>query len=592
MKDATLYRIANFINRITPGSNRRLFVSQPRVSKHPNRKISGRNIAAAGTGRLMSHWNNLSTIEQELSANWIVRERARDLERNNDFAKKFLLEFETNVPSPTGFTFQSNVTEFRQVEKTWQKVQDVLANSKIEEALADFSLAANCTVNGQHSFAGLQKLAALQFARDGEAFIRLVPNADAKYGMQLQIIEPEAVDEFLNTNLPNGNIIKMGVELNVWRKPVAYYVRKRTTSNELWGAMFSAGDHDRIPAEQMLHLFDQRHPNQTRGISLLVQSMVRLKRLSDYEEAVLVNAQTAASKMGFFSDKNPEMPDENVFGKTTVTDSTGTEVENEVDEGADTEPENQQMDVSAGSFEDIGAKEFTAWEPEFPNAQHEMFVNTTTHAISAGLGSDYSSITNDLGDTSYSSARVGLLDSREIWKLRQIIVVDRLLLPFFAEWLKFAILSGTLNLPMSKYDKFNKPVFVGRRWGWVDPLKDIMADALAVEYGFTTRTQILAERGQDIQEINAELAQEQADADNAGIKLKFHEKQSAPAAAQDPNDDDNTDDQSPNQNKKSNGKRGENEIEERILMNALQILLKRKSNGHGTHTAVPASLEN
>ena len=568
MKQPIINTIAKFVNKFSFVGARH---NVPSLSKQPskqNHKIKPRSMPASNTGRLMSHWNDLSTIEQELASNWIVRERARDLERSNDFAQKFLLEFRTNIPGPNGFTFQSNVTELRQVEKQWQKVQDVLANTKIEEALADFSLAENCTINGQHSFSSLQDLIAIMWARDGEAFIRMIPNADAKYGMQLQIIEAEAVDEFYNVKLDNGNIIKMGVELNAWRRPVAYHIRKRTPSIDLWGAIFSAGDHERILAEQMLHIFDQRYPNQTRGLSLLVQSMVRLKRLSDYEEAVLINAQTAASKMGFFSDKNPEMPDNIPIGK--VVDEEGKEIPEE--EGGQ-----PQIDTSPGSFEYIGANDFHAWSPEFPTAQHEMFVKATTHSISAGLGSDYSSITNDLGDTSYSSARVGLLDAREIHKLRQKKFADRVLIPFYYQWLQFAILSGSLNLPISKYDKFNKPVFVGRRWGWVDPLKDIMADALAVEYGFTTRTQILAERGQDIQEVNAELAQEQADAETAGIKLKFNEKSNV-GTQQDA--DDPANDQSPNKNKSVGSRHAVTDHEDAILTQALTILLKRKSNGH------------
>jgi len=582
MNQPIINSIANFVNKFSFGSRQ----SVPSKSINRSSKSSKRSMAASNTGRLMSHWNNLSTIEQELTSNWLVRERARDIERSNDFAKRFLLEFEANVPGPDGFTFQSNVTEFvKDKNNNWQKKQDVLANSLIENALADFSLVANCTINGQHSFSALQKLASVMFARDGEVFIRIIPNSDAKYGIQLQIIEPEAVDEFLNTILDNGNIVKMGVELNAWRRPVAYYIRKRSSSVDLWGAMRSAGDNERIPAEQMLHLFDQRSPNQTRGISLLVQSLVRLKRLSDYEEAVLINAQTAASKMGFFSDKNPEMPDNAPIGK--VVDEEGTEISEE--EGGV-----PQLDTTPGSFEYIGANDFTPWSPEFPTAQHEMLFKTTSHAFSAGMGSDYASITNDLGDTSYSSARVGLLDSREIWKLRQIIVIDRILLPFYGIWLKFSILSGALNLPMSKFDKFNKPVFIGRRWSWVDPLKDIMASALAVEYGFTTRTQILAESGLDIQEVNAELAQEQADAEAAGITLKFNEKatNSGAAALNDVNAADaNTNDQSPNQKKNGVNDQKKRSIEdEHILLQAMEILHKRKSNGHSK--TVLESLEN
>ena len=537
-------------------------------------KTSGRSIGAARNDRLMTNWNSLKTIEQELVSNWLIRERARDLTRNNDFAQKFLLEFRTNVSGPDGFTFQSNVTEFikNKLSGEWEKQEDEFANIVIEEAMKDFSLMENCSVDGTKTFRTIQDMAAFMWARDGEAFIRLVNNAKSKFGLQLQIIEAEAVDEFLNTKLANGHIVKMGVELDEWRKPVAYYVRKRTSATDLWGMLISTGlDHDIIPADEMIHIFDQIHPAQTRGISLLVQSMVRLKRLSDYEEAVLVNAEVAASKMGFFSDKTPENPSDLVLG--------GQEMSTD-DNGVTTPTGDQQMDVSAGSFEDIGAKEFHAWNPEFPTAQHEMFVRSTMHAVTSGLGISYAAGTNDLGDTSFSSERVGLLDEREIWKLRQIVFAERFLLRFYPKWLKYAIMSGNVDLPISKLDKFNKPVWIGRRWGWVDPLKDTMADALAVEYGFKTRTQILAEKGYDIREVNAELKKERADEKKEGLSLKYY---AGPTASGDlratdatpAEGADSTDTQDASANKKKNRSAVE-EQDDRILLDAYEILKNRK----------------
>lgn len=552
--------------------------SAPAQTAAPRQRMSRRSIPVASFNRLTpADWKNLSTLEQTLTSNYVIRNRARELEKTNDFAERFLKECEANIPGPMGFTLQSNVRELKQVKQkdgtsAWVWVQDVLANTKIEESFAEFSKTVNYLVDGQESRASAERLLTRMWMRDGEAFVRLVPDAKVKFGTRLMILEAETVDELLNTvNKTNGNVIKMGVEIDQWRRPVAYYVRKQTTSSELYGTILSSGNHEVIPADQILHLFTKKYPNQTRGISELVQSMIRLKRLSDYEDAVLINAQISAAKMGFFSDKNPENPDELILGNgVTETDSEG----NEYQSG------DQSLDVSAGSMEDIGSKEFTAFTPEFPSAQHEMVVNTTTHAVTSGLGTDYASVTNDLGDTSYSSARVGLLDVRELWKVRQQKFIEKISEPVFSHWMQFAILAGALILPISKFEKFNKPVFIGRRWPWVDPLKDIMADALAVEYGFATRRQLLAERGLDIQEVNAELAQDHADAVNAGVMLKFHE-----ASKAEPVDPNQEQDPPPTEDPKAKKKNRseQEEMEERVLMQAAQILMSKKRNGHTIH---------
>jgi lambda family phage portal protein len=542
--------------KVEPIANER----QKRVS------VSRRSITATAMNRLTpGDWRQLNPLEQLLTSNYIIRERARNLEKTNDFAERFLMEFEANVPGPMGFTFQSYVRELMQDKnKNWIWQDDELANNKIEEAFALFSKSENFSVTGQFTRAEAESMMARMWARDGEVFVRIIPMQDAKFGMKVQVLEAELVDERLNTvNSTNGNVIKMGVEIDKWRKPVAYYIRKQTTTNQLWGSIQSTGEHERIDARFVMHLFYQKYPNQTRGISLLVQSMVRMKRLSDYEEAVLINAEISAKKMGFFSDKNPEVQEDLTVGAgITETDDQG----NEYDSG------NQVMDVSAGSFEDIGAKEFTAFSPEFPTAQHEPFVKATSKSFSAGLGVGYSSITNDLSEASWSSDRSGKATITELWKSRQMRFVNRFSMPMFTQWLEFAIYAGSLNLPIAKFDKFNQPIFIGRRWGYIDPLKDIMADALAVEYGFTTRTQILAERGFDVKEVNAELAKEQEDVKTAGITLKFNEELAMNAATL----------ESASSEVPVDGAAKKREIEEdQVLVRAAAYLLGKKAKSNG-----------
>ena len=63
--------------------------------------------------------------------------------------------------------------------------------------------------------------------RDGEIFLRMLKGSGVnRYGFALQLIEPELIDERYNDILPNGNIIRMGIEITPQRKPVAYYIRK------------------------------------------------------------------------------------------------------------------------------------------------------------------------------------------------------------------------------------------------------------------------------------------------------------------------------------------------------------------------------
>lgn len=534
----------------------------------PAPKASAREFAGAKISRLTQDMpKSPSSLELDLiGSNMILRERARQLCKDNDLAKRFINLFRVNVVGPKGFTFQSNVRELAQVtdqetgKKVWRYVQDVFANTIIEERLADWSKAINCSVDGQYSLRAIQDMAAINWARDGEAFIRIVRDVNAKYGFYLQSIEPELVDELLNQVIPaNGHVIKMGVEVDKWRRPVNYYVRKMKPVNELYGSWMAAKDYEVVPARDMIHLFDREYQNQTRGITLLVQSMIRLWNLSEYEKAALLNARIAASKLGFFYDENGDAQE--VIGA-------------EKDEN-----ENQVMSVQPGTFEDIGNKRFAPWNPEYPSQQHEMVVNAESHMISAGLSVAYSSLTNDLGDTSYGSSRVGLIDEREHWKLRQQIMIEKILGPIHEAFLEMAILSGQINLPMAKFDKFNAPIWTGRRWMWIDPLKDTMAKVMQIEYGLDTRTQSLADDGKDINEVDDELAEEQKNAKKKGVLLKYEgAKITPPDTALDAT---SPEDVSPNQ-AKANRSRVDHEAEAQgmdLVMQAFKLLTHSNGNG-------------
>jgi capsid protein len=64
---------------------------------------------------------------------------------------------------------------------------------------------------------------------------------------------------------------------------------------------------------------------------------------------------------------------------------------------------------------------------------------------------------------------------------------------------------GAIKLPPQKFEKFNKPYWIGRRWQWVDPLKDVLANAEAVKQGFKTNSQVISEQGGDIYEVYEQL---------------------------------------------------------------------------------------
>jgi len=463
-----------------------------------------RSFAAAQVDRLKADWTSSQmTVDSDIrNALVIVRSRARERVQNDDYAKRYMQLCRTNVVGHHGFGLQSKV-----VEDNTDK-PDFVANTIIERAWRAWSRREHCSISRRHSFRAIQDMVMRYVARDGEAIIVKHMDTSSRFGLRLEVVPPEALDDLYNIKLPNKNVVKMGVELDPARRPVAYHIKIPKQEQEVFGVTLTL-ERRRMPARDVLHVFDQEFIDQTRGISWLVTSMARLKMLSGYEEATLVNARVAAAKMGFFVTQ-PEVSAEYVGEKDAN--------------------ENFFMEAEPGAMEKLPAGlKFESWEPEFPNAQHEAFTKQTLRGIASGLSVSYNMLANDLEKVNFSSIRAGLVDEREMWKMSQQFFIEAFLEPVFESWLESTMIAGAIKLPMAKFEKFNNPMFVGRRWSWVDPLKDVDAKILEVRAGFTTATQVVAEMGRDIEEIYRELEQEKALAKEHGLELKLDEKK-APAA--------------------------------------------------------------
>jgi lambda family phage portal protein len=200
-----------------------------------------------------------------------------------------------------------------------------------------------------------------------------------------------------------------------------------------------------------------------------------------YREAELIAARVAACQMGIW-----ERP-ANASGKIAF----------------DAVEDNKRvMDMEPGKFIE-GAKGwiFKQLNPTHPGQNLPGFLKVIMRSIASGLDVSYNDFANDLEGVNFSSLRAGTLSERDGWKMDQAFFIENFCLPVFAEWLTCTLLSGKTFLPLSKFEKFNKPVFVPRRWDWVDPLKDIKAHREALEMNIAAPQEVIEAAGRDPEEV-------------------------------------------------------------------------------------------
>jgi lambda family phage portal protein len=451
-----------------------------------------RGYAGAVSNRFTADWwaenkTANSEIRESLSA---LRARSRDGERNNAYLRKFGASLEANVIGSEGVKLQMGIQEPN-------GTPDTLANDAVENAW--WEAGKSFSVDGM-SWHAIKCMVLRRTAFDGEIILRKHILSKEKHPAKLELIEADRLDHTFNTT-QNGNRVIMGVEIDRFGKPVAYHILNYIPS-DIWGLRPDQNrTRERVPADEIIHIFVKERPGQLRGVPWTAAILSELHQLQGFEEAEVIAARASAQKMGFFS--SPE----------------GEEYKGEQDSDGST-----IMEAEAGTFENIGRLQFTAYDPKHPNGNFSEFTKTVVRKLASGLGESYNSLANDLEGVNYSSLRGGVLDAREGYKMRQQWFIEAFVSPVFEWWLEIDLtagipMKGGAMLPLRKFDKFNSPDWQGRRWQWVDPVKELVAIEKALELNITSRSRVLAEQGEEIEETFILINKDKQLADKLGIDL-------------------------------------------------------------------------
>ena len=478
-----------------------LFRSRPRKGGIIHRIC--RAFSAAEVSRLLKPWTwDGGFSNQEVAAGLaLIRARSRDMQKNSEHYARWLDLFVANVVGDNGFTLIPKPATAEDVTATDAKAAKFLKYHFWKWATNPlFS-----DMTGRKTFAAICRLAAENWARDGESVVFIDRHAQNPYGIALRMIRPDALDELANGKVNDGpNTIRNGVEIDSKTlRPVAYYFR---AEKEDTTADFVAGRKvQRIAAADILHIFTQHDECQTRGIPLGHPVLRKLKMLDEYNVSELVAARDEANTTGIFS---APVGRDSELGEYT---------------------EEQDAALTMPSEPGTKIKLEPGWDyktvtPSHPNRELTAFKNSMLRDIATGLCVEYANFSNDWAGVSFSSVRAGTLAERDHWRMLQAQMVEQFVSPVFNAWLEsFLKLAASGSYSSADFSRLSEHEFRGRRWDWVDPMKDVNASVIAVAHNWKTDEQIAADYGCDIDE-NIEA--------NARLKAKATELGVAPPAPQ------------------------------------------------------------
>lgn len=183
-------------------------------------------------------------------------------------------------------------------------------------------------------------------------------------------------------------------------------------------------------------------------------------------------------------------------------------------------------DLEPGTMQVLNPGEKVSFSnPADVGGSYEAFQYRMQLAIAAALGVPYAAMTGDPSKGNFSSQRsIELEFKRRVSQFQHQTLVFQMCRAVWARWIATAALAGSIKgLTPAIFARQQRALSTVRwmppKWDWVDPLKDLKADELAIKMGIMPRSDAIEARGGDAEEVDARRKEDQDRADGFGLRL-------------------------------------------------------------------------
>lgn len=425
----------------------------------------------ATAGRRVHGWYAASTdanVELMGALVWL-RNRARDLVRNNPYAAKALEELVGNTIG-TGIVPQA---------KTGDQGLD-----KIIDAEWPY-FAEQCDTPQRLDFYGMQSLVLRSTAESGEELIRFRPRLaqdNLRVPLQLQLLEADFLDQARTMGLVNGHVMQ-GVQFDLIGRRIAYWLFSYHPGGVLIlnprGGIISQP----VPADQIMHVFRVLRPGQVRGVPWFTPSMMAFRDLDDYCDAERMRKKIEACVVAMVT--QTEGAAGSPFGISKELDPiTSKPVEN----------------FEPGMVEYMKPGQDVKFNNPQATGGYREYKMTELQGIMAGIGMPYELGTGDMSQVNYSSWRGGMLGLRNnVENLRWLTMIPQFAMPVRRRFIDTLVLLGKIPGRALTDPSINlyTTQWTAPRFESVDPVKDAEAVLKDIRMGRKTWFEAVIENGFD-----------------------------------------------------------------------------------------------
>jgi lambda family phage portal protein len=356
---------------------------------------------------------------------------------------------------------------------------------------------------GRMTFGAIQYLIERNMMVYGE-YLVLVRMLDTgrPYYLSLQVVNPQRLRTPID--LWNNPSIKDGVELGANGEPVAYWIKKSTTSP---GSLpDTSANFLRVPArtghrKNVFHGFIQTEPEQVRGWPSFAPALKFFKDPSDYLDAELVSNIVTAALALFI-----QIGGNDAYG---LANQLATLTDEATLPGA--QPTRYQELVPGSIMYGNQGETPHLISPNRPGQTFEPFTRTIKKGIAYSLNQPYAALFKDTDGVSFAGFRSAMLEAWRTYEQRRTWLGEAFCAPVWTMLMEEAYLRGEWDVP-DFYEKM--AVYTNSRWqgppkGDIEPVKQMQTDVLAIRNNLKTRSASINERGGDLLETFDTLQEEQ-----------------------------------------------------------------------------------
>lgn len=474
---------------------------------------AGKDLAIAGDA-----YEGASRLSHEL-ASYVPPTRSADQDirpakRTADSRSRDLTHNDANVQSGVrlrqdgivGSYFMLNARPnslrlFGTEDTTWEDEH----SEEVEELWAAYAESESHWLDAgrRHTLTSMTRLAIEQDTVYGEilASVEWVRGANRPFNTAIQMVDTDRLCSPLNTVDPK---IVMGVQLGYWDEPIGYHFLMAHPSD--WRRGTDSNRWKYVPAElswgrqQMIHIFEQHRPGQTRGIGTMVAAIPEMKMSRQFREIVLQNAILNAT---YAATIESDLEAADIFARLGGTDFTPEAIQEAI-EG-----------YMTGYYETLGkltggSKNLKMGGVQIPHLPPGSklhlqgagqggplggeFEASLNRILASAFGVSYEQYSRDYTKTNYSSGKMASVET-----YKAMLTIKRMKADAFASapyrlWYEEAYNKGAFTTVKRRmpsfYEGLNREFYTACEWigasrGQVDELKETQASILRMNNGLS-----------------------------------------------------------------------------------------------------------